>query len=65
MTTTRDRLFKATYPTSPKKERNVFQPKLEILDETATLTRIDSKEDAANAVKVLLNHDGCYSPKRR
>jgi hypothetical protein len=54
MTHCRDRLFKATYPTSPRKERP-YEPALESVPEIAEITRIDSKQDAANAVKMLLN----------
>lgn len=55
MTTCRDRLFKATYPQSPKKDKNVFHPSLDAIQESSSIGRIESKEDAGNAVKELMN----------
>lgn len=61
----RDRLFKATYPTSPKKQGKIsYHHPLGVIPEDAVIN-IESKEDAAKAVQILFNHDGCYSPKRR
>jgi len=64
MTTSRDRFF-TVRPTSPKKEKNTFHPELETIDESKTISRINSKEDVAKGVRILLNHDGCYSPRKR
>ena len=58
MSKCRDRLFKAVQATMGNKPgKDVYHPTLE--------TVIESKEDAATAVKMLLNHDGYYNKPRR
>jgi hypothetical protein len=57
MTMCRDRLFKAVQATmGTKPEKFSHHSSLETIDESA-FHRIESKEDAANAVQILINHD--------